>query len=200
MNLSEHIIETVRLDPSHESPLMFGANRWDWLPRLFTEAGFTVGAEIGVGSGRFAERLCKTVPGLRLYAIDPWEVYEYYEGRVSRWRMEGSFNKAVFRLAPLNCQIVKKYSLEAAADVPDNALDFVYIDADRRYDSVWADLAAWTPKVRAGGVISGCCYYNEAPEIGQVKDAVDDWTEAHCINPWFIAVHYRYPVYFWEKS
>jgi len=202
MNLSEHIIQTVGFPEGRQSPLMFGANRWDWLPRLFTEAGFTIGAEIGVGGGRFSERLCQAVPGLRLlYAIDPWEAYDYYEGRVSRWQMEGSFNRAVFRLAPLNCQIVKKRSLEAVQDFPDNALDFVYIDANRTYQSVWDDLAAWTAKVRPGGIISGCCYYDESREIGMVKSAVDDWTYGSGgeIDPWFVAVHHRYPVYFWEK-
>ena len=200
MNLSEHVIETVGLDATRESPLMFGANRWDWLPRLFTEAGFTVGAEIGVGGGRFSKRLCETVPGLRLYAIDPWEAYGYYEGRTSQRQMSHSFNRAVYALAPFNCKIVRKYSVEAASQFPDNALDFVYIDANRTLESVTEDLATWTEKVRRGGIISGCCYYNEDPTIGQVQDAVGWWTLANGISPWFVAVHRRYPVYFWEKK
>ena len=200
MNVSEYIIETVRLDATHESPLMFGANRWDFLPRLFTEAGFTVGAEIGVGGGRFSKRLCETVSGLKLYAIDPWEAYDYYEGRVSQSQMDRNYRKAAERLRPFDCEIIRACSAEAESGFYDNSLDFVYIDANRTLESVTEDLALWTKKVRRGGIISGCCYYNEKDRtIGQVKDAVDAWTVSQSINPWFVAVHHRYPVYFWEK-
>jgi hypothetical protein len=199
MNLSGHVIETVRLDAAHKSPLMFGGNRWQFLPDLFNWAGFTVGAEIGVGRGRFSRRLCETVEGLKLYSIDPWESYSYYEGRVSQWRMDQAHRKATERLEPFNCEVMRAFSTEAAQCFDDNSLDFVYIDADRRFQSVLHDLYIWTQKVRTGGVISGCCYYNEDPAIGRVKDAVDGWTAGNRIDPWFVAVHYRYPVYFWEK-
>ena len=196
MNLSDHVIETMQLNPEHESPLMFGGNRWNVLPDLFTWAGFTIGAEIGVGGGRFSRRLCETVPDLGLFAVDPWEYYDYYEGRATKSTIERSHRKAVEKLTPLNCEIIRDYSENASLRFPDDSLDFVYIDANRQFKNVLRDLAIWSRKVRPGGVVSGCCYYNDA--TGQVRDAVDAWTQD--IDPWFLAVHYRYPVYFWEKT
>lgn len=46
-------------------------------------------------------------------------------------------------------------SLEAAKLYPDQSLDFVFIDAAHDYDSVHADIQAWYPKVRSGGILSG---------------------------------------------
>ena len=201
MSLSDYVIEKVRLNPEHESPLMFGGNRWNFLPDLFNWAGFTMGAEIGVGSGRFSRRLCETVAGLKLHSIDPWEYYDYYEGRETQKTIDRQYRKAQENLAPFNCEIIREYSGRAATDFSNNSLDFVYIDANRTFDSVVQGLAAWTDKVRPGGVISGCCYYNEKDHvIGQVRDAVDAWTQANAIDPWFVIVHHRYPVYFWEKT
>lgn len=46
-------------------------------------------------------------------------------------------------------------SVEAAGRFADGSLDVVWIDADHSYEAVRADIAAWLPKVKAGGVIAG---------------------------------------------
>ena len=46
-------------------------------------------------------------------------------------------------------------SVEMAKNVEDGSLDFVFIDADHRYEFAKADIGAWYPKVRDGGTISG---------------------------------------------
>ena len=46
-------------------------------------------------------------------------------------------------------------SVEAAKNFGDLSLDFVFIDADHKYDPFSADLRAWLPKVKVGGVIAG---------------------------------------------
>ena len=42
--------------------------------------------------------------------------------------------------------------------IADGDLDWVFIDANHNYDYVRADIAAWTPKVRPGGIIAGHDY------------------------------------------
>jgi predicted O-methyltransferase YrrM len=62
---------------------------------------------------------------------------------------------ARWRLALYDTTIVKADSVQAASVWPDGHFDFVYIDGDHSEAAVIADLMAWGPKVRKGGVLSG---------------------------------------------
>ena len=46
-------------------------------------------------------------------------------------------------------------SLEAANLIKDKSLDICFIDADHRYAAVKADILAYAPKVKDGGILSG---------------------------------------------
>ena len=52
-------------------------------------------------------------------------------------------------------QLLISDSVAAAQLFPDQSLAWVHIDARHDYASVSADIAAWAPKVRAGGWLSG---------------------------------------------
>lgn len=201
MTLSQLIMEQAGLDPQREPPYLFPGNRWTFLPLLFDAAGFRTGAEIGVGGGRFSKRLCESVPNLRLYSIDPWRCYGHYEARYNQAQFDRDYRKAKEVLAPYDCTIIRAFSKDAVGRFPDESLDFVHIDANEDYDHVTEDLRLWTPKVKRGGIVSGLCYYNFRDHTYcQVKDAVDEWTRAHRIDPWFVLVHPRYPAYVWERQ
>jgi hypothetical protein len=62
-------------------------------------------------------------------------------------------------------------SLDAARLVPDESLDFIFIDAIHLYEDARADLAAWRPKLRADGILAGHDY---TPAFGGVMRAVDE--------------------------
>ena len=49
-------------------------------------------------------------------------------------------------------------SVEMAESYEDDSLDFVFIDGDHRYEFVKADIEAWVPKVKSGGIVSGHDY------------------------------------------
>jgi predicted O-methyltransferase YrrM len=67
--------------------------------------------------------------------------------------------------------------MEALADISDESLDFVFIDAGHTYDDVKKDVEEWAKKVRVGGIVSGHDYY-ESKEgrygLGIIK-AVDEY-------------------------
>jgi len=61
--------------------------------------------------------------------------------------------------------VIRADSVAAAAKFPDGSLDFVFIDADRGYEALRRDIAAWAPKVRADGVLAGHGHSAEYPGV-----------------------------------
>ena len=86
--------------------------------------------------------------------------------------------------------------MEAAREVPDESLDFVYIDADHRFDYVMEDIITWSRKVRPGGIVSGHDYFRFR-NTGVVP-AVDVYTHCNYISEWFITDE-KEASFFWVK-
>jgi len=128
----------------------------DELPQFFKEMGYTIGAEIGVYKGEYTEKLCKA--GFKMYAIDPWETYKNYRKHPKEIDYEVMFNNTTKLLAPYDCTIIKKTSMKALEDIPDESLDFVYIDGNHSIRYIIEDIYEWCRKVRVGGIVSGHDY------------------------------------------
>lgn len=158
------------------------------LPRLFTALGAKEGAEIGVWRGDYSRVLCEGVPGLHLYAVDPWTAYAAYPDHRRHSKFEESYQAAQDALAGHNVTFLRQFSVEAAHSVPDGSLDFVYIDGNHRIECVIGDLAAWIPKVRAGGIIAGHDYdaFVAPKHACHVYWALNAWTAAYDVRPWFV--------------
>lgn len=181
-----------RVDPS---PISVQESRASGLLGLWRSLGYTVGAEIGVEQGRFSERICQAIPGVHLLCVDAWEPYAGYRDHVGQAKLDGFYDATVKRLAPYDCQIVKAFSTDAAARVAAGSLDFVHIDGNHTLAHVIADIAAWAPKVRRGGIVSGHDFGRAS--VGQVREAVVAWTTAHAIAPWFVLTGDRSPSWMW---
>ncbi len=147
------------------------------LAAFFAAEGVTVGAEIGVGDGAYARVLLWVNPILCLYAVDPWDA----AGGNRRGEASFQATQRVFAEFPQRTIVLRMTSLEALAEVPDGALDFVFIDAAHDYASVRSDLEGWTPKVRSGGIVAGHDYYTlkQRSEPSGVVRAVDEWVQTH---------------------
>ena len=52
-------------------------------------------------------------------------------------------------------EIIDAPSLEAVNQIKDKSLDICFIDADHRYSAVKADILAYIPKIKDGGILSG---------------------------------------------
>jgi hypothetical protein len=137
--------------------------------------GRLVGAEVGVFHGRLSRILLSRRPKLTLYMVDCWApvpegsgigrnpfpnkphktgvfTQEYWDKvykRVQRSRQRGGWGN---RGKVMRCD-----SVEGARRAPNN-LDFVFIDADHTEEAVRADIEAWLPKVRPGGLLAGHDY------------------------------------------
>jgi len=190
-----HIFQNYPLE--FKSPIRivdFGRND---LPKLLKTLEFNKGAEIGVWKGDYSETLITRHPNLELYLIDSWQAYP----GGTKVKIMGQivdaddevFNEA-FRFTAKrfkeysNVCLLPKSSKEAVKDFKDTSLDFVYIDADHRLEMVINDIVLWSPKVKPGGIIAGHDYnkMTARPNICQVKEAVDAYTSAYDIRPWFV--------------
>lgn len=186
------------------SPISIPMKRLD-LPALTRELGFTSGAEIGVWKGEFSAQFCEGNPSLEMLCVDPWAAYPAWhdrkksQGPDAEAILEEAYQSACARLRPLRATILRDFSVEAAKTVPDGSLDFIYIDGNHVLEAVLEDLAAWTPKVRVGGLVSGHDFrINPAKPFIQVVPAVQRWTTEHRIHPWFILARDSSPSFLWE--
>jgi hypothetical protein len=187
---------------SHPIALPMSRNQ---LPLMCRDRGFTKGAEIGVWRGAYSALFCEA--GLHMLCVDPWISYPAWqdtknslEPAAQERLMSQSYADAQTRLSPLNATIVRKFSADAARDVPDGSLDLVYIDSNHVYDAVIEDLTLWSPKVRSGGFIAGHDYrkFDNKPTI-HVVEAVNAFTKDRGIDPWFILAGDRTPSFLWVK-
>lgn len=187
MNTLEYIVKKFNVDLNKESPFWLPQiDRLIDLPILFKELGFTTGAEIGVLDGNYSEILCKSNPNLKVYSVDAWEVYPLFNHFRKSWHYKRSYQTAVVKLSQYpNNQIIKKWSMDAVADFADESLDFVYIDADHRFQAVTNDIAEWSKKVRIGGIISGDDFHSGTDFVHLTK-VIPAWTAAYKIHPWFL--------------
>jgi Methyltransferase domain len=72
----------------------------------------------------------------------------------------------------------RETSVAAAPAIPDESLDWVYVDGDHTYDAVRNDLEAWAPKVKPGGLLTGDDYGSFGWWEGDVQRAVDEFVAA----------------------
>tara|TARA_B100000749_G_scaffold264794_1_gene239385 strand:- start:112 stop:720 length:609 start_codon:yes stop_codon:yes gene_type:complete len=174
----EHILHKYDL-PSRQAIIEVPHGRND-LVSLLHELDFKSGVEVGVQRGIFSEIICQKNPQMRVYGVDAWATPNGPRMRqkaqkrmnVSRWMAQYS--------------IIDDWSVLAAQDFDDQSLDFVYIDADHSYESCLADITAWHPKIRVGGILSGHDYHNTVPGSlvkCHVKKAVLEYTQNHQIAP-----------------
>jgi hypothetical protein len=139
-----------------------------WLCR---ERGVRTFAEIGVCRGWIPEGLLadRAIHIDAYYMIDPWQPYEdaaigsctpaealtMETGDAEEWERIYQNVVAMAQRFKGRAVVMRMTSLDAAAGFEDGTLDCAYIDANHELESVLADIDAWLPKVREGGVICG---------------------------------------------
>jgi uncharacterized Rossmann fold enzyme len=136
------------------------------------------GAEIGVFAGELSCRLLQN-PDLTLYMVDSWKQGDGgddFHANLSQLQQDYYLGatKAATAFAGDRARILIRDSVEAAREMEDGSLDFVFIDANHTYEACKADVLAWLPKVKPTGFISGHDYENPGYPTWGVKRAVEE--------------------------
>lgn len=117
-------------------------------------------AEIGVWKGDFAANILKSIPHLETYyMIDPW-------ANLPDWNKPFNVTPEVFDqifhemntatvFAAHKRQILRGRTKEVIGMIPDESLDFAYIDGDHTLRGITIDLIKIWPKIKMGGFIGG---------------------------------------------
>lgn len=122
-----------------------------------------VGAEVGVWKGDLSAQILADAAPKRLYLIDPW-AWAIDPGHARAWYSadKGADMNAIFagvqarfsdEIAAGQVEIHRAPSKTALAALPDNSLDFVYVDGDHAFDAVRRDLEMAVQKTKPSGLI-----------------------------------------------
>ena len=139
--------------------------RWEVITGLCLINGFRIGAELGVSGGRFTSFLLGRIPDAQMIAVDLWDAQEPREEEGTETyadhNLPGKYEylkETWGQYFPGRFKMLRMSTLEAAKQVADGSLDFIFIDADHSYSGCKGDIEAWAPKVRKGGLIAGHDY------------------------------------------
>jgi hypothetical protein len=143
------------------------------------------GVEIGVAQAHHARSILETLNMTMLFLVDPYipyiegnrhidygeleeEAHQYLEAFTARttWLRGSSTDPAILAQIPI--------------------VDFVYIDGKHTYEQVKADILAYLPKIRKGGLLGGHDYYHEYPSVLRaVNELIPSERLQHATYDWF---------------
>lgn len=179
----------------------------DDFPRLFNHSNYTIGLELGSYKGEFANTILSNWNG-KLICVDLFDRDDNYDLN----KNDGFYTKDVEKnkVLPIFNQTIKNHrnniltiqsdTTSAAKFFPDNYFDFIYIDADHRYESVINDMNAWYSKLKQNCLFAGHDYlpnfdwskknnaifqpYNQSEYVGEfgVNTAVSEFCTKHNIQ------------------
>jgi hypothetical protein len=141
-----------------------------------------VGCEIGVNMGHNATEIFEYLDIERLYLVDPYSFCGKHE-EIHGAKVGKRHTMALENLRPWEdkCIWIHKMSSDAAKDIPDDSLDFVYIDGAHIYNVVKKDIINYTKKVKIGGLIAGHDF-NQPDVKKAVKDILVIFKTGQCID------------------
>lgn len=137
--------------------------------------------ELGVLRGEFSVKLLEIGMAKSLIMVDLWDAVDIYSKADAEKNLElTKMNMLQFDFSRF--EIWKMSTVQASTEVRNGSISFVYIDASHSYADVKADIEAWWPKLKVGGLMGGDDYFNGfvlgAQHSFGVKDAVDEFFNA----------------------
>ena len=152
--------------------LIAGASsRFDLWVRLLRANPPDSAAEIGVWKGDFAKVILSNFSNLtKYYMIDPWAHLPDWNKpfNVDDHTFEDVYAEALLKTEfAASRRVVLRGRTSAVIDeIPDQSLDFAYIDGDHTLRGITMDLIQVLPKIKDGGLIGGDDFVNKPWQHG----------------------------------
>lgn len=133
--------------------------RWEFISCMVQIFNWKRGAELGVWEGKTISYLLAHNPELHMIGVDLWAPQpgnpgpEGYEG----WNHDRHFKDTVLRCRPYmsRCELFRAMTADAAEEIEDGSLDFVFIDADHSEEGCGNDIDVWSVKLKPDGYLIG---------------------------------------------
>jgi cephalosporin hydroxylase len=130
-----------------------------------------IGSFKGRSSAFMAVEIANSGKKIQFDCIDTWK------GSVEHQEIDEVVNDTLYDTFLKNIDPVREYinpirmtSLDAAELYEDKSINFIMIDGDHRFDAVCADIAAYLPKMKSGGIMTGDdAWANSEPWDAAVK-------------------------------
>ncbi len=151
----------MNIEDSQFQHLISGAiSRIDLWSRILSATNIETILEVGVWKGEYAKEILERCESIRrYYMIDPW-------ANLPDWNKPCNVSPEVFEevyqhaikvtdFAASKRVVLRGRTKEVVAAIPDESLDFAYIDGDHTLRGITIDLIRILPKIKEGGLIGG---------------------------------------------
>jgi cephalosporin hydroxylase len=131
------------------------SNYWQLYRWIVSNYNYRRFCEVGIWKGGGIKKLWEYIKDrddVEIYGVDIFDDLEVE-------------NQCKENLNGTGIRVMKERSVDAAKYFTDGYFDMVFIDADHSYESVLADIRAWMPKIRDGGMIAGHDYVESQPGV-----------------------------------
>jgi len=150
-------------------------DRFDLLYKLKDYTTPKIVCEVGVQRGEYAKVILQTIPSIeKIYLIDLWQQQENYfdVANVDNLTHQKFMEATITNIKPWQekAVLLKGHSTQVVTQIPDNSLDWVYIDARHDYKGCYEDITTYWSKIKPGGIMSGHDYMSADEVHGQ------DWS------------------------
>lgn len=117
-------------------------------------------AELGVFRGDFASTILAACPDIEGYTmIDPWRHLDDWNKPANKDgdQFEQFYKETLTKtdFAKEKRRILRGTTIEVAAQIDNESLDFAYIDGDHTLKGITIDMVNMFPKIKSGGYIGG---------------------------------------------
>jgi len=157
---------------------------WFTFPSFYSEIvkqskdGYHI-IEVGVWKGKSAAYMAVEIINsgkrIRFDCVDTWDGSIECKDESLMKVKDGLYNCFLDNIKPVHqaINIVRMSSYDAAKTYNENSVNYIFIDASHDYDNVCADIKAWLPKVRCGGILAGHDF-KHPPVRKALQDVLND--------------------------